>query len=627
IHLCVRHPKTWLANLTSRQHLFDHWVWWLRDNWPECRECFYDKNGEFALPFDHNALTSWLPGSAKLGKNNILIPFVCNGGRFEKLDLTETVFLDHLVCLPGDEGGHLQEVPSAMPISSSTRSTTATEWIASQDASVQTCCPEAFEEAPETVVDAYFDYSSKAADFFDDIVEVMNELKDVNRSWRKYQVVVYTPSITVGVSFDIPNHFHSIFVFAGTQSCTVRDMIQACFQIRHLESKTIYYHLAPPRFLKRYCTMTIEQTRTFVEKLIKIEQVSLEQPVYDTVLHLDWHKTSQWLQNVCCGNVLEHHLSQSFCFSALFHCFFAETGFTPGAMSFHPPEPKSGRVPIPIKLERLAAKFLSTETITQGQASYINEKLIQRRDVTPRELDELNKFNFVKKFDADFANFKSSTAQPIMADLYAKKGVMHQNYVNVLSLFCRGVFDASLGDQRALVGFAEFQDSDMLRIRFGALFVQYLGFESIFDTKDVLQEVTKDNPRLNTIIAPDVFEQRTSHFIETHRSDLENLFNPKELVKGKNGANTIFQDLGVFVESVSSDPKVKGVRQKGWQLVNRIEAAYLGYRIRGMLQAGVEQDKHGDSQDSQDSGLDVDELLLDSGSETDLKSDLEDGED
>ncbi|KAJ3080397.1 hypothetical protein HK102_003088 [Quaeritorhiza haematococci] len=443
-------------------------------------------------------------------------------------------------------------------------------------------------------------------------IQVMKELKDVNRSWQKYQVVVYTPSITVGVSFDVPDYFHSIFVFAGTQSCTVRDMIQACFRIRHLESKTIYYHLAPPRFLKRYRTMTIEQTRAFVEKLIEIEQVSLQQDVYDTVSCLDWHKTPRWLQGVCCGNILEHHLSQSFSFSALFHRFFAETEFTPAAVSFSPPQPKSGRIPPPIKAERITAKFLRTETITQGQASYINEKMVQRRDVTEQERDELDKFNFVEKFDDDFA--KCSAAQPIMADLYAKKMVFHHNYIDVLSLFRRGVFDASLGEQRSLVGFAEFQDSDMLRIRFGALLVQFLGFDSIFDTKDVLQEVTKDNPRMNTIITTADLEDRTQRFLDTHRVSLEKLFLVKNLVKGKKGANEIIKDLGVCVESVSSDPKTKGVRQKGWQLVNRIEKAYPGYRIVSMLRGkvtDVEKDGEGlDSQDSQDSQLDQIEVDL-----------------
>ncbi|KAJ3061119.1 hypothetical protein HK102_009244, partial [Quaeritorhiza haematococci] len=124
------------------------------------------------------------------------------------------------------------------------------------------------------------------------------ELQEVNESWVNYDVVIYTPTITVGVSFDVPDYFYTIFVYAGMKSCTVRDMIQACFRIRHLESKTIYYHINTGRAPPKHRSLTLEGTKAFVKQLLVIEGGG------------DWQNTPCWLQNVCYFNILEENLSQ-----------------------------------------------------------------------------------------------------------------------------------------------------------------------------------------------------------------------------------------------------------------------------------------------------------------------------
>lgn len=43
--------------------------------------------------------------------------------------------------------------------------------------------------------------------------EKMNILKNVNIEWVKYDIVIYTPSVCMGVSFDVPDYFDSIFAY------------------------------------------------------------------------------------------------------------------------------------------------------------------------------------------------------------------------------------------------------------------------------------------------------------------------------------------------------------------------------------------------------------------------------
>lgn len=36
---------------------------------------------------------------------------------------------------------------------------------------------------------------------------------DVNSHWVDYDILIYSPTITTGISFDIENHFYSIYLY------------------------------------------------------------------------------------------------------------------------------------------------------------------------------------------------------------------------------------------------------------------------------------------------------------------------------------------------------------------------------------------------------------------------------
>ena len=66
---------------------------------------------------------------------------------------------------------------------------------------------------------------------------------DVDKWWSDVDVLVYTPVLLAGVSFNIKNHFHCLFVWAYSQSSHVRDMLQAAGRVRHFETETMFYAL------------------------------------------------------------------------------------------------------------------------------------------------------------------------------------------------------------------------------------------------------------------------------------------------------------------------------------------------------------------------------------------------
>lgn len=73
-------------------------------------------------------------------------------------------------------------------------------------------------------------------------------LVDVNDAWAKLDCVLCTPAVTVGVSFDVAEHFDHLMVYASSHSCCVRDAMQATMRVRSFRSEVMYYcvYARPP---------------------------------------------------------------------------------------------------------------------------------------------------------------------------------------------------------------------------------------------------------------------------------------------------------------------------------------------------------------------------------------------
>lgn len=66
---------------------------------------------------------------------------------------------------------------------------------------------------------------------------------DVDKEWTKYDVVLVTPSITLGVSFNVRDYFHHVCLYVSPYSCGPRDCVQAIGRVRHPIDGRIYMHV------------------------------------------------------------------------------------------------------------------------------------------------------------------------------------------------------------------------------------------------------------------------------------------------------------------------------------------------------------------------------------------------
>lgn len=89
---------------------------------------------------------------------------------------------------------------------------------------------------------------------------------DVDKWWSDVDILIYTPVLLAGVSFNIKNHFHCLFVWAYSQSSHVRDMLQAAGRIRHFEIETMFYALDfQGAYSERSLPLTLEAVKASID--------------------------------------------------------------------------------------------------------------------------------------------------------------------------------------------------------------------------------------------------------------------------------------------------------------------------------------------------------------------------
>lgn len=73
--------------------------------------------------------------------------------------------------------------------------------------------------------------------------EKVQKMLMVNEEWVKYDVVIYTPSVCMGVSFDVPNYFDNIYGYGCFDSLGSQEFCQMLHRVRSPINNKIYLSL------------------------------------------------------------------------------------------------------------------------------------------------------------------------------------------------------------------------------------------------------------------------------------------------------------------------------------------------------------------------------------------------
>jgi hypothetical protein len=70
--------------------------------------------------------------------------------------------------------------------------------------------------------------------------EKINIVSNVDEQWSRYDIVIYTPSVCMGVSYDRTNHFDAIYAYGCEGSLGAQEFCQMIHRVRHPKNKVIY---------------------------------------------------------------------------------------------------------------------------------------------------------------------------------------------------------------------------------------------------------------------------------------------------------------------------------------------------------------------------------------------------
>jgi hypothetical protein len=156
--------------------------------------------------------------------------------------------------------------------------------------------------------------------------EHKENLNDINELWSSVDIIMTTSTITVGVNYDIKNHFHSIGIYANASSKNlVRDIFQSSYRVRHLIDDLMIFALETRHYGINLPTK-INEIKYRLDHTIQMIIKNYEE------VHKKEHPNTNnfvWLRNLIIDNTYEFNNSimdmENVFFSYLYECNYIES--------------------------------------------------------------------------------------------------------------------------------------------------------------------------------------------------------------------------------------------------------------------------------------------------------------
>jgi hypothetical protein len=133
-----------------------------------------------------------------------------------------------------------------------------------------------------------------------------NDVKSIREKWSEVSLVAYTPCITVGVNYDVPDNFDCVFCY-GLPSCGVRDYFQALYRVRQTKASKLYYTIQHfPMDRKEISKKAIAET---FERNAKNKKQQHKNLIKQLGINEDFDSPPSWLNDIHICNLSEKNLS------------------------------------------------------------------------------------------------------------------------------------------------------------------------------------------------------------------------------------------------------------------------------------------------------------------------------
>ena len=244
----------------------------------------------------------------------------------------------------------------------------------------------------EIKLEPFIKAGKKVKIYHGDLKDDEKVIKDVNKEWVKYDLIMTTTTITVGIDFK-QNHFNKHFIFGDYQCGLIRDVFQSLFRDRTI--KNLYYCFnsvvneqrkielntiennidKKVRMINNFCYMKSKDSRDEVEISTFMKK-----------------KMDEWSKNILAFNLYEKEINRRL-YPFVFEYFLKITGFKiENEINYY----QNAKIEI-AKKDIPKGTYHSTKNITRMECEKIKKK--NNNDRSIEEQLQLHKYNFNILFD------------------------------------------------------------------------------------------------------------------------------------------------------------------------------------------------------------------------------------
>lgn len=349
----------------------------------------------------------------------------------------------------------------------------------------------------------------------------IKKLQNVNELWKECNVLIYSPTISSGVSFDIP-HFHKLFGVISNMSCSERDFHQMLRRIRKIEDTDILiFNYSLLKLNDKMLYETYEKTKKYYIDTTEINELEL----YDIITIYNIVETENSCKSIFLKSFLSRAVDKGYKYTLL------EDKAKTSRSSFK-------------KQEIIKAYDILTAEVYEEFYSKIKNKEEERYMKLA-----ITKYYAKYILGVDILNMK------ILNNYYNKYDLIY----NYLGLLCIN----NIKDNDNI------KDKELLKqIPIIKDLINRLGFSNMFDSKTIITEQIL-NENIKKLERENIFsyDQMSCRYFKTFKKYLVNLFD--ETIEAKN------------INIEDKDLKPKDIKIKYSQCVRKVR--YVNKCLRKFL--------------------------------------------
>lgn len=225
-------------------------------------------------------------------------------------------------------------------------------------------------------------------------------LKDVTKHWSQCSLLIYSPTVEAGISFDVVNHFDKRYVILANDSCSQRSLLQMINRVRKVNDSEINVFMNGLKYYNNAVYNTYKQTKKEIHDICKTRFQNITTDIDpNTGKYIVKYKYQEDdYINLQAYNKQEIFNKRQYCFVALFLELIRKKG-----CKFVLPIEKIGtrKMAPDIYIKKIA----NANMITEEQAEKMN-KLKMEYQLTEKNSYALDKYN-LQQFWYKYENYRS----------------------------------------------------------------------------------------------------------------------------------------------------------------------------------------------------------------------------